>query len=57
LKQIAYRHDKVYRVTTATKFLFLTGRRKDKEAGGRISRMKVIRRKGDVKGEQEMQWE
>jgi len=57
LKQVPYRLDKVYIVTTSTKFSFLTGRKRDKETGGRVSRMKVIRRKGDGKGEQEMQWE
>jgi hypothetical protein len=42
-----------YRVNTSTKFSFLTERKTDKEIGGRISRMKVIRRKGDEKREQE----
>jgi len=55
LKQVAYRHDEVYSVTTSKKFSFLTGRKREKEAGGRVSRMKVIRRRVDVKGEQEMQ--
>jgi hypothetical protein len=55
LKQVAYHHDKVYSVTTAAKFSLLTGRKRDKEAGGRASRMNVIRKRGDLKGEQEMQ--
>jgi hypothetical protein len=42
-------------VTTATKLLFLTARKGDKEGGDRVIRMKVIRRRGDVKGEQETQ--
>jgi hypothetical protein len=39
----------VYSVTTSTKFSFLIGRKRDKETGGRISRMKVIGRRGDDK--------
>jgi hypothetical protein len=55
LKQVLYRLDKVYIVTTSTKFSFLAGRKRDKETGGRVSRMKVIKRRGDGKGKQEMQ--
>jgi hypothetical protein len=55
LKQVLYRLEKVYIVTTSTKFSFLTGRKRDKQTGGRVSRMKVIRRRGDGKEERERQ--
>jgi hypothetical protein len=54
LKQVTYRHYKVYSVTTEREFSFLTGRKREKKDGGRVSRMKFIRRRGNVKGEKEM---
>jgi hypothetical protein len=44
----------VYRVNTSTKFSFLTEEKRDKETGGRISRMKILGRKGDEKRKQEL---
>jgi hypothetical protein len=44
----------VYVINTSRKFSFLTEKKRDKETGGRISEVKVIRRKGDEKRNQEM---